>query len=161
MKKCKGRELLHLPVISLADGKTHGQVLDLVWDAQGRLLYLLTGDQEPEGLIETKQVYGFGRDALTVADQSLIQKLSPELVETECRWSSLTGTLVMTAAGRNLGRIGDVVLEMTNGQVQGYEISDGFLGDILHGRREIPLAVVEVTAEEVIVVDGLGLEGKV
>lgn len=137
----KGRQLLGLPVIAVDSGEVLGQVEELLLDAEHRKLAALVVREgswlKSPQIIRWPDVLSVGRDAVTVADQSVLEAGSREKAAGEFLEHSVqkyTGLRVVTADGNDVGTLEDVVVELPSGQVSGWELSDGLIQDLLSGR---------------------------
>lgn len=142
----------NLPVIDLENGEILGYVQEL-------------------NIRENRQVTGLsiispGREQLYLP-LSAVTEIGPDAVMTKGgvvkhdeidknkRWSAYTGSLVLTAAGQTLGTVEDIVIEENNGHVIGYELSDGYVKDLVSGRKVIAAAdIIQDGAEVLIVREG-------
>ncbi|MBI2873799.1 MAG: PRC-barrel domain-containing protein [Firmicutes bacterium] len=134
-------ELLGLPVIDRKRGKHLGRVDGLLYDpdkAEFLGLIIRRGGVMPRTrYLPREQVEVFGEDALLVAGKDAVAVIHmPSMAE----WfrslrpaKALCGTPVVTAGGRWLGTIRDLVVDVERGSVEGYLVTDG-LPDILVGR---------------------------
>ncbi len=150
----KGREIIGLPVVSLATGKELGLVEDLLWDHQGRRITHLVisekGISKGPRLVSFHDILGIGDDAVTVAGDSLPQGVQDPEVDT--RTSRLAGLPVLTAGGNNVGTIEDIVFASGDGTLLGYEISSGLVGDLVSGRDVLTPDTVITWGEEAVIV---------
>lgn len=151
----KGREIIGLPVVSLATGKELGLVEDLLWDHQGRrITHLVIGEKgisKESRWVSFHDILGIGDDAVTVAGDSLPDGVQDPEVDT--RASRLTGLPVLTAGGNNVGTIEDVVFASEDGRLLGYEISSGLVGDLVSGRDVLAPDTVITWGEEAVIVN--------
>ncbi len=150
----KGREILGLPVISLATGKEIGIVNDLVWCPHIRkITYILldeTGILHQPRFIRYHDVTNIGKDAITVAVDSLPEgETKPQ---DSPRVTQITGVPVLTTEGENLGTVEDVVFAVEDGELLGCEISGGLFEDLISGRSILPWDAVVTWGEETIIV---------
>jgi uncharacterized protein YrrD len=68
--------------------------------------------------------------------KSELLKLSTE--QTEWRDDlGLTERVVLTSSGEVLGQVSDLLIEEDLGNISGYEVSDGYLKDVMLGRKVI------------------------
>lgn len=132
----KGRELLGLPVIEQGSGHRWGEIQDLVLDheqqdVKGYLLDKGSWFHAPKQ-IEVTSISQVAEDAFIAAGEPVSVK-----IDKPCLVSSLGGKPVQTVSGRQLGTIQDVLLDDQCRTIIGYEISDGFISDVLSGRAVI------------------------
>jgi len=65
----------------------------------------------------------------------------------------LIGTKVYSKAGSEVGVIRDVMFDPVTGRIEGFEISDGLLQDVIQGRKVLPLLGKTEFGREFAVVD--------
>lgn len=146
----RAQEIIGLPVLDLQSGKAIGWVQDLILDSDKEEMagILLEGGHlfhSTKG-IPRRSVQTVGKDALTVCGKNL-----EELRGT--RWSEKRGNEVYTQSGDARGSIEDVFLDDAAEKIVGFEISDGFFADLLHGRGMVLTPRVRVDGKDVLIVD--------
>ena len=124
--------ILGLPVICREDGNRLGIVEDIQYDL---------GDSKVEGLIvaasgfssrfllvDFNKIQAFGHAAIIVGKDSTreINKKTED---------SIIGRTIIRGDGQELGRISDIIFNLENGQIEGYEISKGVIDDLISGRN--------------------------
>lgn len=150
----KGREVIGLPVVSLTTGKELGSVEDLLWDHHGRkITCLVVGgrrNSKESRYIAFSDILSIGEHAITVAGDSLPDGNQEPEVGTPA--SRLTGIPVMTTEGNNVGTIEDIVFADKGGELLGYEISSGLVGDLVSGRYVLTTDAVVTWGEDAVIV---------
>jgi len=154
----KGRDILGMPVICLASGQKIGQVCEIVFDPlQGKILgFILDGGGwfRKAKVIRYSAVVSLGEDAITVGDEAAVittnHKLEPWL--RAGNEVSLIGAKVISERGNNLGIVEDLLIDVTNGKIYGYEISGGLIQDIIAGRLVMPKPASLTVGEGTIIV---------
>lgn len=146
----RGREIKNLPLIDVTSGTVLGTVWDLLLADNQQLkgLAFVTNDQKLR-FLPREQVVNLGRDAVLVKGD---QESFPLVTETGDHLQP-AGTWVMTAEGKSLGTIDDIVVEDNGGSIVGYEISDGYLMDLLVGRKVVTAANILTQGKDAIIVD--------
>ncbi|MBZ4652821.1 MAG: hypothetical protein JG781_159 [Peptococcaceae bacterium] len=145
----KGRELKNLPVIEVSSGQLLGYVREIEVKENSRLsgLYVTSLSNEI-CYVPWDNIASIGRDAIFIKSKEENQKVESVPVEK----TAYCGSWVMSASGKNLGTIEDIVIEESSGNVVGYEISDGYLKDFLMGRSVIAQADVVTYGDDVFIV---------
>lgn len=152
----KGREIISLPVISLKGNKQIGEVKDIVYDCgAGVLGYIIENGgwlKECKVLLH-QDVLKIDGEAITIADEALIKKLSafPEIKEACKKGGDVRGRRVEKQDGSYVGVVQDLVLQDFSGPITGYEISDGIIQDLLDGRSTIPSQEIEIYEDRLVV----------
>lgn len=137
------QDVLGLPVVAVSSGKEVGVVRDLLFDNSQRLLGILVESKGWIGkrrCIPAGRVTSFGSDAVTIHSEDASEPLKSEHDEAVGVCSGkrqLRGLPVMTATGRELGRLQNVYFLEEMGTLVGYELTDGFLNDLREGRQTL------------------------
>lgn len=146
----RGREIRNLPVIDVESGDHLGVVQELKMgrDYQVEGLYYISPEQESLYLPLNK-VIQIGRDAVLAEGNAVLPKEvhPPDLEEVQYE-----GSWVMTDSGKSLGTVEDIVIEEEQGKIVGYEISDGYLKDLLTGRKMIAVSDVLTFGNDTVIV---------
>ncbi len=129
----RGTDLTGLPVVSIAVGEALANIKDVVYSPdRGALLGFtlnkrgfLSGPMRD--VLAFGDVMAIGRDAVMVSDETAVTEGGTTLTEIvgESVGRNVLGDEVLTEAGKRLGTVVDVVVEVSTGQVVGYEL----LGD--------------------------------
>lgn len=149
----KGREIIGLPVVSLATGKEIGVVEDILWSHPDlKIRYLVVGDH----YLPLPGISSIGTDAITVSGLEVLKE-DGEL--SDLRSVNQTGgELVLTEDGENLGTLKDVIFDADEGELLGYELSTGVVGDLLSGRMIMSPEMVFSWGKEAIIAGISGLD---
>ena len=144
------REIVGLPVLDLKSGDSIGWVQDVVLDdakdeVVGILLECGHFFQSTKG-IPRQTIVAVGKDAITVREKTVV-----ELKGT--RWSDKVGNEVYTQGADFRGKIEDVFLDDSVEKMVGFEVSDGLLADLIHGRGTILQPHVMVDGKDILIVD--------
>lgn len=153
----KGRTVIGQDVFSLADGRRVHSVKDLVVSEDHDTIVALLVDEG--GLLGTstivpiEAVHRFGPDAVMVTDSSAVIPASADerVAATLERKATLLGTTVVTSDGERVGSIGDMYFDEASGEILGYEVSGGTLGDVMRGTSWLPLEAIEVIGPDAII----------
>lgn len=148
----KGRDLKNLPAIEVSNGLCWGHVKEFKLKNDHMLAgVFITDDKQVEYYISMDKIVRIGRDAVIFNGPPEQPKDEEYLCQSEFE---ITGALVMTINGENIGTVQDIVLEDTGSGVVGYEVSDGYIKDILMGRKILdPAEILSYGSEAVIVCD--------
>jgi uncharacterized protein YrrD len=143
----KGREITGLPVVSLASGKEIGLVDDILWSHPDlKIRYLEVGDHH----LPFPGISSIGTDAVTISGPEVFVEQNEEI--SALRSINQTGgEVVLTENGENLGVLKDVIFDATEGEIKGYELSTGVVGDLLSGRMIMSPEMVLSWGKEAII----------
>jgi len=138
--------VLGLPVL-LESGKSVGKIKDVWFDEFWRLVGVVLDRYARSGLFRklSKIVYWddvvhLGEDALLIRNGTAIASIhGNELLRTfHTGVVRLKDMPVYTIEGQYLGKVSDVYFKPSEGtQILGYELTDGFLADVMEGRRKL------------------------
>jgi sporulation protein YlmC with PRC-barrel domain len=129
----RASEIAKRPVVTFA-GEDIAQVKDIVYAAGGGQVggFTLNGRGLLAGPLKMSltwaSVAALGRDAVMVADESMLEPRKEMLQETGASGGGdILGSRVLTDTGVDLGKVVDVIIQVTEGQgtqadVVGYEI---------------------------------------
>jgi uncharacterized protein YrrD len=82
-------------------------------------------------------VQKMGSDAVLIDEEA-----KAEFSDDGCGIKSLKGCSVISSEGKDLGTVEDLIMEVQDGRVLGWEISDGLVQDLVEGRRVLPVGSV-------------------
>lgn len=152
------RDLIGLPVLDIVTGKKLGSVKDFlvspVWTIHGLVLDYRTWFGAAR-FVEWKSICSVGADAITVNSLKSVKKFKrlPGISYLVYGKEKLTGLPLISAEGIVMGRVEDVYFSpKMEESIVGLELSDGFLTDLLEGRRKIPVPSGARRGEEAITV---------
>ncbi len=153
----RGR-LLGLPVISARTGRKIGVVVDIIFrPGQQRIKGLLVSS---EGFVERKRhvplewVRTIGRHAVIVDEplQSHGQAGSLPMEGNEEYGNRILGRQLLRGDGQEVGLISDIILDPSDGRIEGFEISRGLIDDLLEGRYILPYDASNSISEDAVIV---------
>ncbi len=64
----------------------------------------------------------------------------------------ILGRQLLTGNGQELGTISDIILDPNDGKIEGFEISRGFIDDLLEGRYVLPYDASNSVMENAVIV---------
>ncbi len=153
----KYSEVLGLPVISSTDGLKIGTLKDIVFnrDNKGILAFLLEkGAYAVKGtVIMLENILSLGNDALIVdnPDNLLEFRRFKKMYNLNER-NNLRGLKIFTHSGEDLGMVQDILFDYRTGKVEGVQVSDGLVQDIIMGRNILPFfGKVEIGSSNILV----------
>ncbi|GAB7386493.1 PRC-barrel domain-containing protein [Bacillaceae bacterium] len=135
----KAQDVLGLPVIDLSTGSEIGVVQDLFFDADHvfRGVMLEANGWFHRGrFIRKESIFAVGKDCVTIRNAHALTSLrASDFTGLVTGNKPLKGKPVITPNGLQLGQVEDVYFHEELGTIVGYELSDGFVTDILEGRK--------------------------
>ena len=134
-------EVLNLPVICADSGKKAGVVKDILFSPENRIVkaFLLEhkGISLNKRVVFISELLSLGGDAAIV---NCVSDMSRAAYNEEFHdEGSLLGLKVYSKAGGELGVVKDVIFDYKSGKIEGFEISDGLIQDVMQGRKLLPL----------------------
>lgn len=149
-----GRKILSLPVVTEKDKKPIGEVKDIIYDPEknqivGYLVDIGGWLREGKGFLHN-DLLKREEDCLVIKDESIIKKISKMDNVREVINKDIRGLRVELEDGRFIGVIQDLVVDDLTGKITGYEISDGFIQDLLDGRSTISNEGLNILVDRVI-----------
>ncbi|MDQ3448917.1 MAG: PRC-barrel domain-containing protein, partial [Chloroflexota bacterium] len=154
----KGKTIIGKDVLSLADGIRIHSVKDLIIGEENDCVVALLVDEggllSGSTVVPIEAVHSFGKDAVVIADAGAVVAASsyPKVHAIIDRKDSLLGKKVVTTEGEELGKIGDMYFDETNGRILGLEVSGGTLGDLTKGAAYLPIEDVQRAGPDVVFV---------
>jgi len=156
-------EVVGLPVICIDNGKKIGIVDDIIFCPGSKeikaFILVKKGYQLDKRVILRKDIINIGKDALIVNDCSCTKNFrSVKDTEDFKDRGEVQGLKIYTKAGQDIGIVKDILFDYKTGNIEGVEVSDGLLHDIVQGRKILPLFGKVEFSEENILVDKEALE---
>jgi uncharacterized protein YrrD len=154
----KGSDVIGKPIVAFDSGAIVEQVKDVLFDAVNNVVlgFLVKekGVFSKARIVPFNQVKATGHDAVTVPNQNAVIESSADAKVDEIIQNNqaVKGTRVMTEDGKYLGAIRDLYFNEQTGQVEGYEISGGLMGDALKGRSFLPATSALKVGQDVVFV---------
>ncbi|MNE38216.1 PRC-barrel domain protein [compost metagenome] len=141
----KLQEMIGLPVFDLSNGKQVGKVLDILlkedWSISGIQLEGKKLFSSNIKAVRWEDIIAYGEDAVMIRSQQAIQRWRAENIQLTYMDgnSKLKELPVLTADGVTIGYVTDVYFDQEMGNtITGIEISDGFVSDLMEGRKRLP-----------------------
>lgn len=138
-----------LPVICGANGKRIGIVSDVQYTPGRKRIdgIIVLDNQRFSGSIYVPldNIITFGQAAVIVKENYMEGREAK-------RSMSILGRIVIRDDGQEVGTISDIVFDSTDGHVVGYEISKGFIDDLINGRNLLPENILSQTDGDVFII---------
>lgn len=120
--------LVGLPVVTIKTGEDIAETRDVIYlPEQGRVIGFTLNKRgrlagRLKSVLEMEQVHAVGRDAVMISDAAALDAGVGAEVAKESKGRNVIGDTVLTDAGKALGTVRDLIVEMNRGEVIGYEI---------------------------------------
>jgi uncharacterized protein YrrD len=135
----RGKSVIGKDVLSFQEGVKIDTVNDVVIDPNGRSLVALVVDEggflSSSRIVPVADVNSFGRDAVVVPSRESVVSAGdyPAVRDLVDRDEKLIGKVVYTVEGNKLGSVSDIFFDEHTGDIAGYEVSGGLIGDMARG----------------------------
>jgi len=128
-------------VYEIKSGSKVGEVNDLILSSTSdsiRSLLIKQGSLfKKTVLLDIQDVASFGTEGVMIEDRTLLRPLKKGSASFVAFCRGLTGNMLFSSEGEQLGLIEDVYFKEEMGTIVGYQCSDGFFSDIIEGKRVI------------------------
>ena len=139
IQECKG-----VPIVCLKDEGRLGFVSEPLYDEQNTVKgFLIESENGFSGKFRKKyialsDILKLNDDICVVYSKDSVKKYSrSKSFKTECALEEYMGRDVLSESGENLGVVHDLVFDIETGTTEGFELSKGFMNDMLEGRRVV------------------------
>lgn len=123
------------------NGSKVGEVNDLIISGTSDSVQSLLVKQgmllKRAALLDIQDVTSFGSDGVMIENRSLLRPVKKGSDSSIAFCRGLTGNMLLSSDGEQLGLIEDVYFKEELGTIVGYQCSDGFFSDIKEGKRVI------------------------
>ncbi|MGW9126478.1 PRC-barrel domain-containing protein [Paenibacillus chitinolyticus] len=156
----KARDIIGLPVFCVSTGKRAGTVRDVLLDNEWTILGVMLDARHWYSscrYIPAGEITACGQDAVTIADMKSVRSYAEAeslgLIPLNGGKHRLKELPVITADGLQLGTIEDVyLLEQLGTKIIGFELSEGFVSDLMEGRKWLPMPISLTIGEDAVIV---------
>lgn len=138
----KLQQLIGLSVFVMHSGKRIGTVKDAWfdehWQLNGIIIDFASWFATSLKVVPWTEVLSCGEDVVLISSEKVILRMKPNQIMRAFYTgvTKLKDLPVVTVQGMQLGRVSDVYFYPFQGtQIVGYELTDGFVSDLMEGRR--------------------------
>jgi uncharacterized protein YrrD len=120
--------LVGMPVVTVNTGEAIAETRDVIYmPDQGRVVGFTLNKRgrlagRLKNVLAMEQIHAVGRDAVMVQDASALDTPDGTADAKDAKGRNVLGNTVLTDAGKQLGTVRDLVVEMSHGEVIGYEL---------------------------------------
>jgi len=136
---------LELPAVSSVSGKKLGSIADVVFVAEhsgiSGLIILASALFGKKIYVPFESVRIIGEHAVILeleGDELIGKNLAKAPRDGVLYGSRMLGFRIIGDDGVDLGSVSDLILNIDEGRIEGYEISKGFIDDLVDGRSVLP-----------------------
>lgn len=163
IKMIKYSEAIGLPVITAADASRVGNVKDIVFCPKNKEVigYIIEkrNFETKTWFVNSDEVFSLGHDALIIEAATSLKGYRKSQLKAKLKdKGDIIGLRLYSVGGCEIGMVKDVLFDYETSRVEGVEVSDGLLQDILQGRTIIPLFGKVEFGDESILVGSEALE---
>lgn len=135
-------DLLDLPIIPLVKGNNSKlTVKSLLIDGfSNRISAIICKEgtfKKNIQILPYNKVISIDTNGIIISNTAYVEKKSLRNVSNYLQLDSITNSIVKSVDGDFYGMITDIYINPLNGKITGYELSEGYLDDIVNGRRII------------------------
>ena len=167
-------EVIGLPVICAATGKKAGVIKDIVFCPENKKIAAFEIEKNSceikKKVVLKEDVLSLGKDAMIIENENKIiafKKVKDKLGVK--KKGTIIGFKIYTKYGEDIGVVKDILFDFEKNTLDGVEVSDGLIQDIVKGRNLLPLLgkvefrkeniLVEKAAVEEMMETGKGIKG--
>lgn len=156
----RSSDLIGLPVLTMPHMKRIGRVQEVLISRDGSHLYGLViesgGFLHPRRILDFKAVRAMGSTHLLADERYLTDESGA------CSGGRLHGLPVLDGSGEELGMMDDLHFDPSTGRIIAFQLSRGFVDDLLGGKEVVAINGPVTTGEAAIVLADQGdLDGGV
>jgi len=124
----RAKSLVGMPVVTISTGEDIAEIRDVIYvPDEGRVVgFTLNKRGRLAGrlkkVLAMEHTHAVGRDAVMVRDASAIEGGDGAAAAGDAKGRNVLGNAVLTDAGKQLGTVRDLIIEMGQGEVIGYEL---------------------------------------
>ena len=154
----KGKSLIGKDILTLEDGTKLEKVNGVIVDPGGQRLVALVVDQgglmSSTRVVPIEEVSSFGRDAVVIEGRASVVTTAeaPGLKAIVEQSERIVDKKVFTVTGDEQGTVADIYFDERSGNVLGYEVSGGLIGDAARGTSYLPSEDITTIGADVIYV---------
>jgi uncharacterized protein YrrD len=155
----KLQEMIGLSVFDVDNGKEIGKVLDVLlsedWKISGVMLEGKSLFSPHIKAVLWEDIIAYGEDAVMIRNQQAVRRMDADHIQLTFALGKgkVKELPVLTSDGVMIGHVSDVYFDQNLGNtVTGFEISDGFISDLVEGRKLLPLTADIMKGENAVMV---------
>lgn len=156
IQECKG-----VPIVCLKDEGRLGFVSEPLYDTQNTVKgFLIESENGFSGkfrkkYIDLNDILKLNDEICVVYSKDSVKKYSRSRnLKKECALEEYMGREVLSESGENIGVVHDLVFDIETGNPEGFELSKGFMNDMIEGRRVVFMKDGVEFGEEYIIARG-------
>lgn len=89
-------------------------------------------------IIPYERVVAIDMDGVIVTDETCIKKVQEKEIESYLLYEDVVHKTISSSAGNLQGILTDIFINLLTGKITSLEISEGYLDDIVSGRKTVP-----------------------
>ncbi len=88
-------------------------------------------------ILHYNKIISIDTNGIIISNIESIEKIPIKSLSNYLQLDAITNSIVKSSDGNLYGMITDIYINLLNGKITGYELSEGYLDDIVNGRRII------------------------
>lgn len=138
-------DLIDLPIFTLKESKSSKfTVKSLLLDGiNNRIAAIICKEgtlKKSCQIIPYEKIISIDINGIIIADIKCIQKLPIKELNNYLQLDALINKAVKSSSGDLFGILTDIYINLLNGRITSYELSEGYIDDIVNGRRIIKIS---------------------
>jgi uncharacterized protein YrrD len=137
-------DILDLPIIPIMEGiSSKYTVKSLLIDGlNNRITAIICKEgalKKSVRILAYNKIISIDTNGIIISDIKCIEKIAIKNLSNYLQLDVITNSIVKSSSGDLYGMITDIYVNLLNGSITGYELSEGYLDDIVNGRRIIKI----------------------
>lgn len=156
-------EVIGLPVICVENGKKVGIIKDIIFCTENKRIVAFEIERNSyeikKKIVLKEDVLSLGKDAMIIENEKKMlafAKLKDDLGIK--KKDTIIGLKIYTKYGEDIGVVKDILFDFQKDTLDGVEVSDGLIQDVVQGRNLLPLLGKVEFGEENILVERAAVE---
>lgn len=135
-------DLLDLPIMLLMEGNSSKYTVKslLIDGFSNRIAAIICKEgalKKSLRILYYNKIISIDTNGIIISDLKCIEKIALKNLSNYLQLEVITKSIVKSSNGDLYGMITDIYINLLNGKITGYELSEGYLDDIVNGRRII------------------------
>ena len=135
-------DILDLPIIILTkNDSSKYTVKSLLIDGfSNRIAAIICKEgalKKSQRILSYNKIISIDTNGIIISEIKCIEKIALKNLSNYLQLEAITNSIVKSSDGDLYGIITDIYINLLNGKITGYELSEGYLDDIVNGRRII------------------------
>ena len=141
----RASDLIDLPILTLMEGNSSKYtVKSLLIDGFNNKIAAIVCKEgtlkKNAQIISYEKIISIDTNGIIISDEKSIEKTAIKNLSNYLQLDAIMSKVVKNSNGDLYGILTDIYINLLNGKITGYELSEGYIDDIVNGRRVINIA---------------------